>query len=287
MTSRSAIASRGAVISCSARSSRDPPDQLAVELAADHGGDPQRLVRLLAEPVEAAADHLADALRDLQLGGAAAAGRAGPRWPAAGPPRRRRTGCRRSARGPPRPGPAAAGDAGGHLDVARDRRRPEAAQRDPAAALDPGQLAEHPGERVVAAELDVAVGAEDQQAARGELAGDELEQQQRGLVGPVQVVEHEHHRAGRGRPPSEEARDRVEEPEARLLAVGALGGLDVEPLGDLGDELGDLGGAGAELPGERDRVGVADVGRGSPGPRASRRARPRPRGSGPSRRARR
>ncbi len=122
----------------------------------------------------------------------------------------------------------------------------------------PAQLAQHPGQRVVAAELDVAVGADDQQARGADLAGHVLEQQQRGLVGPVQVVEEQDHRAvARGR--DQEARDRVEQPEARLLALGGPGRLDVEALGDLGHELGDLGGAGAHLPRHRHRVGVAHV----------------------------
>ena len=178
-------------------------------------------------------------------------------------------------------------DAGGELDVVGDPVRVEAAQRDPARALDPGELAERVGERVVAAELDVAVGADQQQAGAGEPAGDEAQQQQRGLVGPVQVVEHDHQRA-RARGAGEEAGERVEEPEARLLGLHVRRLADVaEALGELGDDLGDVGGAAAELPAQADRVGVADVGaqRLRPGP--VRAAGPRPRGSGPSRRARR
>jgi hypothetical protein len=41
-------------------------------------------------------------------------------------------------------------------------------------------------------ELDVPVGAHDEQPSPLEMAGQMLEQQQGGAVGPVQVVEHEH-----------------------------------------------------------------------------------------------
>ena len=112
---------------------------------------------------------------------------------------------------------------------------------------------------MVAAELDVAIGAEHQQAARGELPGGEAEQEERGLVGPVEVVEHDHQwavacggeqQAGHG----------VEEAEAGLLAVGTRRRLDVELLGDLGDQLGDLGRPAAELPRQCDGVRVPGVG---------------------------
>ena len=45
---------------------------------------------------------------------------------------------------------------------------------------------------MAARELDVAVGADQQQARVGKLTRDELEQEQRSLVGPVQVVQDEH-----------------------------------------------------------------------------------------------
>ena len=81
---------------------------------------------------------------------------------------------------------------------------------------------------MVAAQLDVAVGADHEQRAVAQLAGEELEQQQRGLVGPVQVVEDEHQRP-RGGGAGEEARDRVEEAEARLLVLGVLGAALTSP----------------------------------------------------------
>ena len=73
---------------------------------------------------------------------------------------------------------------------------------------------------MAARELDVAVGADEQQRASGKLARDELEQEQRSLVRPVQVVQDEHERPGATRS-LQEARDRVEEAKAGLLGIGA------------------------------------------------------------------
>ena len=170
-----------------------PPDQILVEVASDDRGHPERLVRRVAEAVETAADHLAHALWDLQVGEAATAGEL--------PLAREqpdhltdeegiavglllhRLGESRGRRG-----------AGGHLDVSLDGTNREAAQQDPPAPLDARDLAENPGEGMVAAELDVTVGPEDQQAARGELPGGEPEQQQRRFVRPVEVIEDDHQR---------------------------------------------------------------------------------------------
>lgn len=55
------------------------------------------------------------------------------------------------------------------------------------------------GERVRSVELDVAVRAHDQDALAAQVAGEVLEEQQRRLVGPVQVVEDQDQRAGRRR----------------------------------------------------------------------------------------
>ena len=198
MTRRSAIASGRGGHELLGPHVRDPPDQLLVEVTADHRRNPQRLVGLLAEAVETAADHLADALRDLQLRRAAAAGQlalAGEQPDDLADEERVAVGLLLDGLGQSRRRRGARG----HLDVALDGADRQPLQRDAPTALDAGDLAEHPGERMVAAELDVAVGAEDQQATRGELASREAEQEQRRLIRPMQVVEHEHDRPIAGR----------------------------------------------------------------------------------------
>ena len=55
------------------------------------------------------------------------------------------------------------------------------------------------GERVATIEVDVAIRPEDQETVAVEVAGEVLQEQQRRLVGPVQVVEHEHHGLSRPR----------------------------------------------------------------------------------------
>ena len=85
-------------------------------------------------------------------------------------------------------------DARGELDVLGDPPRVEPAQRHPAYSLDAEQLAERLGQRVVAPELDVAIGADQQEAAVCQAPSDKSQQQQRRLVGPVQIVEDEDHR---------------------------------------------------------------------------------------------
>ena len=61
------------------------------------------------------------------------------------------------------------------------------------------ELGESLRQRMAAAQLDVAIGADQQQASRAQLAREELEQEQRGLVGPVQVVEDDDQRPARAR----------------------------------------------------------------------------------------
>ncbi len=91
------------------------------------------------------------------------------------------------------------------------------------------QRAQHLGERVRAIELDVAVGARGSAAGSpGELARQVPQQEQRRLVGPVQVVEVEHER----RCPPPRRRNSVtllEEAQALLLrlerwAAGSMSG---------------------------------------------------------------
>jgi hypothetical protein len=66
--------------------------------------------------------------------------------------------------------------------------------------------------------LDVAVGADQQQARVGQLPRDELQQQQAGPVGPVEVVE-DHHQAGVGRRLAQRRGHGVEQAEAGHLRI--------------------------------------------------------------------
>jgi hypothetical protein len=81
-----------------------------------------------------------------------------------------------------------------------------------------GEAAKRSGELVARVRLDVAVGGDRQQRHVGQRARNELEREQRRGVGPVQVVEHDDLRSALG-DRSEQARERVEEPEARLVGV--------------------------------------------------------------------
>ena len=73
--------------------------------------------------------------------------------------------------------------------------------------------------------LGVAVGGDREDRQVGQPARDELERQQRRRLGPVQVVEDDDKRPALG-DAREQARERVEEQEARLLGVevGGRGG---------------------------------------------------------------
>ena len=56
------------------------------------------------------------------------------------------------------------------------------------------ELSERGGQRVATTDFNIPVGADDEESCPAELAGDELQQQQRGHVCPVQVVQHEQQR---------------------------------------------------------------------------------------------
>ena len=66
--------------------------------------------------------------------------------------------------------------------------------------------------------IDLAIGAEDEHSRIAELVRDELQEEKRGRVGPVQIVEHQDERRPLGGGP-EERRDRIEEVEPRVLRV--------------------------------------------------------------------
>ena len=87
------------------------------------------------------------------------------------------------------------------------------------------QAAQHLRERMLASELPLPVGGEDQDPGIVQLARQEIEEKERGLVGPVDVVEDQDHRAPLGGGAKELCRA-AEEAEPRVLRRnGGLVGL--------------------------------------------------------------
>ena len=121
------------------------------------------------------------------------------------------------------------------------------------------ELGERSLQRIGGRRVHVAAGADDHHPALGELAGDELQQQQRRLVRGVQVVEHEHERL-HDRDPLQERRHGVEQAEARALGAGRGVRREVgEHVPQLRQQLGDVGCAQPELPAQRRGLGLAHV----------------------------
>ena len=189
------------------------------ELPADHRCDGEDAVALLREHVEPAGDHLPYALRNAELPVRALAytdqASLAHKQPHDLPQEERiPLGLAMDAgheRGRGR-------HARRHLDVAGDVLLAEPAERDAVSDRLAGERPQRLEERVLPAELDIAVGADDQQARDLHLSREELEQQQRGLVGPVEIIE-EQHEGPPVRCVLEERRNAVEEPEARLLRL--------------------------------------------------------------------
>ena len=128
------------------------------------------------------------------------------------------------------------------------------------------------GERPVGPELVVAVGAEDHEGDLGQVAAEVAQEQERGLVGPVQVLEDEQERL-RESGPFEELAHAVQHVAAFLLGrqVGRRWDV-VVALTERGHELGQLGrvlaeqgpevGGGQAASGLLELVDVGLVGRG-------------------------
>jgi len=146
---------------------------------------------------------------------------------------------------------------GTELDVFGNGPLAEPGQHQAAASRRPGQLGEQLGQRLPRGRVDVAEGAEDERVRRPELAGDELQQEERGCVCGVEIVEEEDQWAiRRGR--AEQLRGGVEESEPRALGLewGRLGKVRQE-LAELGQDLRDLHRPRSEPGPQRLRIGVA------------------------------
>ena len=235
---------------------RDRMQHVVVELAADHRRHRERLARLRVEPPQAPRCHLAHAVRDARLGerdvglqcvvalaqvaddlldeeriavGLAVQG-----------VHEGRLGARHAERG----------DQLGHLGLR------QAAHREVLEHAFAADVGDQLVQRVTRLDLGLAVGAEQQRAARLRRAHEMTQELERGAVGPVEVVEDEHQRprrAGLG----EQRGHRVEEAEAVAVGGAVVGGRRPE----LAEQDPELGGAHAETFAQR-------VERGARGPAA-------------------
>ncbi len=135
---------------------------------------------------------------------------------------------------------AAVQDQGAQVDVGEAgevQAAPEARQL----AVDRLDLRVATGARVV-------MGGDDEHRHPGEHPRHEGQQQQRGLVGGLQVVDHDEQGA-LGAQRAQEQRDGVEQGEARAVGLQGLGDLgQVEALAHLGGEAADPAGAGTQPP---------------------------------------
>ena len=95
----------------------------------------------------------------------------------------------------------------------------QAAELQPREARRAHELRQRFGQRMLARQLAVAIGAEHAQPLLGEFADKEGQQSQRPGIRPVQVVEYQQQRLER-RQPLPQLRHGHEEPEACLVAVG-------------------------------------------------------------------
>ena len=154
-----------------------------------------------------------------------------------------------------RPGPRA----GRKLDVLGHVGGAQPGERQLARVGLPHQLGHRRGERVAGRRVDIAIRGHDEQAAVVQPAGDKLQQEERRLVGGMQVVEHDDERAVL-RSASEEPAHGLEHLKARARLrqgrrVAELG----EELAYLGQELRQERGSGSELGPQGVRVRIAQM----------------------------
>ena len=224
----------------------DGADDVGVELAADHGGQCEQLAAGVGLALQAPADRLDHAARD---------GEPVRRRPALG--RQQPSDLAREQRVALGLRVDLGGQVGGGRVAHRQRQQErgvgsaEAAQRERRGGRRAGDVGQGCGQ--LGADLGVAIAADHEQGRAAELRGDEAQEQQRGCVCGVQVVEADDERA-RGAGVAQEGRDRLEEPEA--VGLGRL----VDQVGQFGQERRELGPLASELVAERVGVDIAHVG---------------------------
>jgi hypothetical protein len=119
---------------------------------------------------------------------------------------------------------------------------------------------QHLGQGLAGAGLHVSMRAEEKNVGRADLASEKPQQEQRGRVGGVQVVHEEDERPTFGGP-AKELCDGVEEPEACRFRLQRARRRQIgEPLVNIGDDLCELDGPGAELRPESVGRRLPDVG---------------------------
>ena len=106
------------------------------------------------------------------------------------------------------------------LDEPRDLGGGEAAQHQ--LAPPPSNARQRLGDRRIAARFGLAIGPHDDHRCVGELVGQEVEEQQRRLIGAVEILEHEQH-GRRFRDPPEKGGRVLEEVKARRLGLAGRG----------------------------------------------------------------
>ena len=123
-----------------------------------------------------------------------------------------------------------------------------------------GQLGQGIGQRVGASHLSIPVGPDDQDLAIWQLAGQVFQQQQRRLVCPMQIIQHQHQWLGLGKA-REKIRNRVKQSEARLFRLKGRRRLKAgQFVTYLGNDLADVGCSGAHLGAKGCGVGTLDIG---------------------------
>ena len=105
------------------------------------------------------------------------------------------------------------------LDICRHIRLGEASQRETLDQMLSPELGERSGERMAARQVDVPVGAHDQETRIAQVLRHELEEPERARVRRIEILEHEHDRPGCGGPLQKRG-ERVEQSETGLLLVG-------------------------------------------------------------------
>src|SRR5207248_7617418 len=130
---------------------------------------------------------------------------------------------------------------GEELDEARDIADVETGERKALRAGLTAQFSHHGRQRVPRRRIDVAIRAEHEQPAVCQFAGEELQEEQRRLVGGVEVVEDEDNRSG-SRRAREKGCSGPEEEEARVLRVQRRWLAEIgEECAELGQQLAEVG----------------------------------------------
>ncbi len=150
-------------------------------------------------------------------------------------------------------------DAGALSNERRDFRPVEAGEREHARHRQSCEFAEGRRKGIVERWVDVAVGADDEKARVSELGCKELQQEERGRIRRVEVIEDEHERPGLSSV-AEKLSNSLEEPETRRLRVDSdgPGGLRRD-VSRLRHQLGEIRGAAPKLGAKRLRVEIADI----------------------------